>query len=84
MGNGARATGDLPGPLDTWIGSAQIALHTLVNERLKRVTPDLMIRPDVAEFTGLDFNRIGEILRKAEASKDLVKRGLAELLDNAR
>ena len=75
-GNGEPAAGTLPGPIDVWIGSFQIALHSLVNERLKRVTPNLLIRPDVTGFGSMEFHRIEDILASADADKDKIKREL--------
>ncbi len=72
--------GTVPGPLDTWIGAFQITLHSLVAEKLKRETPDLLIRPNVSAFGALDFYRIDEILNASEPTKELVKRGIEKLL----
>ncbi len=73
-GNGEPADGTLPGAIDVWIGSFQIALRSLVNERLKRVSPDLLIRPEVTRFGSMEFHRIEEILASADADKDRFKR----------
>lgn len=80
-GNGLRETGREPSALETWMGSSQIALHSLVNERLKRIQPDLLVRPEVSRFASMEFHRIGEILAIAEQVKDQVKRDLGDLLD---
>lgn len=82
-GNGNRATGEPPGALDTWIGSSQIALHSLVNERLKRIQPDLLVRPEVSDIASMDFHRVEEILAIAEPAKEQVKRDLGALLEQA-
>jgi NTE family protein len=81
-GNGNDSLGPVPGALDTWIGSSQIALHSLVNERLKRIQPDLLIRPNVGEFGSMEFHRIDEILAVGEAQKEMTKRELGRLLDS--
>ena len=82
-GNGNRTTGKVPGALETWIGSSQIALHSLVNERLKRIEPDLLIRPDVGPFDSMEFHRVDEILAVAERAKEQAKQQLANLLEAA-
>ncbi len=82
-GNGSTQTGALPGALQSWIGASQIAIRSLVNERLKRITPDLLIRPDVGSFDSLEFNRIDEILAAGEAEKERVKQQLGALLEQA-
>jgi NTE family protein len=81
-GNGSESVGPIPGAIDTWIGSSQIALHSLVNERLRRIQPDLLIRPEVGVFGTMEFHRIDEILAVAEGQKETVKRELGRLLDS--
>ncbi len=83
-GNGNRKTGKVPGALDSWIGSSQIALHSLVNERLKRIEPDLLVRPDVGTFSTMEFHRVEEILTVADRAKEKVKKELGYLLESAR
>ena len=80
-GNGLQDTGRDPSGIETWMGSSQIALHSLVNERLKRIQPDLLIRPEVSGFASMEFHRIDEILAVAERLKDEVKRDLANLFE---
>ncbi len=82
-GNGNRETGEIPGGLDTWIGSSQIALHSLVNERLKRIEPDLLIRPEISAYSSMDFHLVDEILAIGDAEKERAKRALGTLLDSA-
>lgn len=82
-GNGNRGTGEIPGGLDTWIGSSQIALHSLVNERLKRIEPDLLIRPEISAYSSMDFHLVDEILAVGDAEKERTKRELGTLLDSA-
>lgn len=82
-GEGKATTGEVPGALDTWVGSSHIAFHSLVNERLKRIEPDLLIRPDISAFSTTDFHRVNEILTVADQVRDQVKRQLSELLDHS-
>lgn len=69
----------VPGSLDTWIGASQIVLHSLVEEKLKHETPDLLLRPEVSAFHSMDFYKIEEILAASEPIKDDVKRGIERL-----
>jgi NTE family protein len=80
-GNGLRSPGDMPGAIESWIGASQIALHSLVNERLKRIRPDVLIRPDVGSFASMDFHRIDEILAAAERSREMAKRQISALVE---
>jgi len=70
----------IPSTLDTWIGAAQITLHSIVSEKLRNQAPDLFIRPDVSSFGVMDFYRLEEILTAAEPARDDLKRGIEELL----
>ncbi len=74
----------VPGSLDTWIGASQIVLHSLVEEKLKHETPDLLLRPDVSAFHSFDFYKIEEILAASEPIKDEVKRGVERLFAGTR
>ena len=74
----------VPGSLDTWIGASQIVLHSLVEEKLKHETPDLLLRPEISAFHSFDFYKIEEILAASEPIKDDVKRGIEQLLARAR
>ena len=70
----------LPNSFDTWIGAAQITLRSIQREKLKNTAPDILIRPEVADFGILDFFKIEEILKAAEPAKDELKRQLEQAL----
>jgi len=72
---------DVPGPLETWVGSFHIVLHSLVNEKLRHKAPDLLVRPAISHFDTMDFFKIDEILTAADASKDGFKRQVEALLN---
>lgn len=74
------AINSVPGPLETWIGSFHITLHSLVNQKLKCEAPDVLIRPDLTAFDTMDFYKAEEILAAAEPVKNEVKRALDLLL----
>lgn len=64
----------LPSLIETIVGSTQIALSTLVREKLKAGAPDILIRPRVAHFRVLDFYRLNDIFAAAAPAKDKFKR----------
>ncbi len=64
----------LPSLIETIVGSTQIALSTLVREKLKAGAPDILIRPRVAHFRVLDFYRLNDIFAAAAPAKDEFKR----------
>ena len=73
----------MPNSLDAWVGAAQIALHSIVQEKLKSQAPDILIRPEVGNFAILDFYRAGDIMAAAEPAKEMLKRELDRALTRA-
>jgi NTE family protein len=72
----------MPTSLETWIGAAQITLHSIVREKLKFQAPDILIRPDVGGFGGLDFTKIEDILKASLPAKEATKRQLAAVIED--
>jgi hypothetical protein len=54
--------------------------NAITAEKLKHITPDLMIRPKVGAFRALDFLQASAILRTAELAKPEIKERLEALL----
>lgn len=71
----------LPNSFDTWLGAAQITLHSIVREKLKSIQPDILIRPEIGGIGALDFFKTPDILQAGDAVKDDFKRQLAARLD---
>lgn len=71
----------LPSSIETWIGAAQITLHSIVKEKLRQGHPDVLIRPAVNHFATLDFLKAREILEAAEPAKEELKRKLDAALE---
>jgi NTE family protein len=63
----------VPSPLDSMFGAAQIMQGAIIAEKLKRRRPDVLLRPDVARYGLLDFFRAPQILRTAEADKEIFR-----------
>lgn len=63
-----------PNPVEAMIGASHILMSSLVQRMIERHPPDLLIRPQVDGFAGLDFFRTGEILAAGDASKEALKR----------
>ncbi len=82
-GGPAEAKGGLPRSTEAMIGAQQIALRSIINEKLKSAAPDCLIRPDVSRFRVLDFLKQEEILAAAAPSRELMKRTLDRLLNSA-
>jgi NTE family protein len=80
---GGVKVGMVPRPFEAMTGAAQLLFHSVTREKLKRVAPDILIRPAVGTFDSLDFFRIGDILAAAEPSREELKRKLAQCLEAA-
>lgn len=70
----------VPEPVEAMIGASHILMTAVAQRSLDRHHPDLMIRPAVGEFAGLDFFKAAEIMTIADQVKDEVKRGLERVL----
>ncbi len=66
----------VPEPIEAMFGASQILMSAVVQRMIEQHRPDMIVRPDVGAFAGLDFFRAQDILTAAEASKDMIKRGL--------
>jgi NTE family protein len=81
--NGAVAADGERSPrlIETLLGAQQIALRSIINEKLKVCPPDILVRPQVGHYRVLDFLRVEEIWRDASGAKEEAKRALHALLD---
>ncbi len=66
----------IPEPVEAMFGASQILMSSVVQRMIERHPPDLIIRPDVGAFAGLDFFKAEDILTAADAIKDDIKRAL--------
>ena len=70
----------IPDPWEALFSTIQVMSHTIVAEKLKHGTPDVLIRPNVGAFRLLDFLQASAILRAAEPAKAELKQRLAEVM----
>jgi NTE family protein len=78
---GSEVTGRLPGPWDVMFGALQILQSSIVEEKVARHAPEILVRPNVDLFKALDFFRASVIFRLATPAKDELKRKLSAALD---
>jgi NTE family protein len=71
----------VPEPLEAMFGASQILMSSVVQRMIERSPPDVLLRPDVGAFAGLDFFKAAEILAASEPMKDVLKRALNAHLD---
>jgi NTE family protein len=69
-----------PRGLDLVSGATQILFQSIVREKVKRVPPDIFIRPEVAGFGSLDYFKVRDIFRAAAPAKELLKKWLSQRL----
>ncbi|MBI5112036.1 MAG: patatin-like phospholipase family protein [Rhodovulum sp.] len=79
--SGPRPPAAVPEAWDSVFATLGLMGHTIVTEKLARVRPDLLIRPNVEVFRLLDFLQAIAVIRAGEAIKDDIKRDLAALLE---
>ncbi|GGH11794.1 patatin [Alsobacter metallidurans] len=65
-----------PEASEAMLGASQIMQGAIVAEKLKARAPDILVRPAVDGFRGLDFFRAKAILLAAEPAKEQFKRDL--------
>jgi NTE family protein len=76
--------GELPDPWECLFSTMQIMGRSILIEKLRHGSPDLLVRPNIGTFRMLDFFRASAILRAAEPAKEEVKQKLGALLEGAR
>lgn len=68
--------GLLPRPLDVLFAAVQIMAHAIVEEKLVRARPAVLLAPEIGRFRTLDFLEAQAILDAAEPMRDELKRAL--------
>jgi NTE family protein len=70
----------IPEPMEAMFGASQILMTAVAQHAVDRYQPDLVVRPDVGSYGGLDFFRAPDILAASEPVKDDVKRWAEKVL----
>jgi NTE family protein len=78
-GGPVEGTG-MPGPWEALFATLQVMIDGIVAEKLRRGTPDLLIRPNVSLFGMFDYFQASAIMRVAGPVKEEVKSKLTKLL----
>ena len=77
---GPIAPRGMPDPWENLFATLQVMSHAIVQEKLKRGAPDILIRPALSTFRLLDFFNASAILRAAEPVKAQVKERVRALM----
>lgn len=71
---GPKHSDKVPSYIDTIVGATQIAMRATVNEKLRRKTPNIFVRPDMGQFGVLEFYKYEEICAASMSARDEFKR----------
>jgi NTE family protein len=77
---GPVAPRGLPEPWENLFATLQLMSHAIVQEKLERGAPNILIRPELSTFRLLDFFHASAIMRAAEPVKAQVKERVAALM----
>lgn len=72
--------GKIPDPWECLFATLQIMGRSILKEKLRHGSPDLLLQPNVGTFRMLDFLRGTAILRAADPIKEEVKESLRALI----
>jgi len=70
----------VPNTIEAMTSTVVLMMNSIIAEKLKHETPDLLLRPNVGTFRTLDFFQASAILRIAEPIKAELKAKLVALL----
>lgn len=74
----------IPKRIETAIGSAQIQMHAMTQEKLRHLrNPDILVAPPLKEYEPLEFGRADEIMAAGRDAADDAQRQLERLLTEA-
>jgi NTE family protein len=79
-GEPADGRRDIPNPWECLLTTVLVMGSAITAEKVKHGAPDLIVRPKVGIFRGLDFLQASAILRAAEPVKAELKQKLSALL----
>ncbi len=60
----------LPSSMDSLFNTFQIMQSSILTEKLKRMQPDIVVRPDIQDIRVLDFYRFEEIFKQGLPARD--------------
>ncbi|MTI00606.1 patatin-like phospholipase family protein [Roseibium sp. RKSG952] len=75
-----RSGRNIPTRMDAIFGSTQILMQSIMQEKLKRRRPDILLQPIKDSIGVLDFMKTEEIISKAEPLRDIAKRKIDHAL----
>lgn len=74
---------EIPNALETVLGTFDIMQTTMLNDKLKRLKPDIYVWPQIADVRMLDFGRIEDVFAQAASAAEAFRKELLEVLPKA-
>ena len=71
---------EVPNALECLYATVLVMTNSIINEKLRHGTPDLLLQPNVGSFRALGFMQASAILRAADPVKAEIRSKLAPLL----
>lgn len=71
---------DVPSSLESIFNTFQIMQNSILSEKLKRLEPDIMVRPEIEGVRVLEFYRFEDILEQGRPARDALEAELRERL----
>ena len=70
----------VPGYFETLFNSVKVMQRAVIEEKMKRVKPDIFIKPEIVDIRALEFYRAEEVYRQAQPAKEELKKALRKAL----
>lgn len=70
----------VPGYFETLFNSVKVMQQAVIEEKMKRVRPDIFIKPEIVDVRALEFYRAEEVYRQAQPAKQELKKALRKAL----
>ena len=80
MGDKTKPDDDMPSMFEAVFQTLQIMQRTIIEQKLMREEPDLLVKVALKDIRALDFYKINQILRQADKAKRKLKQDLVRLL----
>ena len=79
--SGQRSSGEghVPGVTDAIFGAFDIMQTAALDHKLASSQPDILVRAPIRGIRGLDFTKIGDVLRQMDPAIDDLRRRLSDL-----
>ncbi len=71
---------EVPSSMESIFNTFQIMQSSILAEKLRRIEPDILVRPEIKDIRVLDFYRFEDIFEQGRPARDALEAELRELL----